>query len=101
MKFLCAREQTLISADLQEELAGILATYERRGYFDEVLALMEAGLSLERAHVSHLRQDKKKQLMLIHMNRWVSLLSCRSFIASIGQRNVRDYFSRSESLLIY
>ena len=34
-----------------EELAGVLAAYERRGYFDEVLALMEAGLSLERAHM--------------------------------------------------
>ena len=34
-----------------EELTGILTTYERRGYFDEVLALMEAGLSLEHAHM--------------------------------------------------
>ncbi|KAH8116430.1 clathrin heavy chain [Phellopilus nigrolimitatus] len=34
-----------------EELAGVLQSYERRGYFDEVLALMEAGLSLERAHM--------------------------------------------------
>ena len=25
--------------------------YERLGYFDEVLSLLEAGLSLERAHV--------------------------------------------------
>ena len=34
-----------------EELTGILTTYERHGYFDEVLVLMEAGLSLERAHM--------------------------------------------------
>ncbi|EJD07554.1 clathrin heavy chain [Fomitiporia mediterranea MF3/22] len=34
-----------------EELPGILQTYERHGYFDEVLALMEAALSLERAHM--------------------------------------------------
>lgn len=30
----------------------MLQSYERRGYFDELLTLMEAGLSLERAHVS-------------------------------------------------
>ena len=34
-----------------EELAGVVSSYERRGYFDEILGLMEAGLSLERAHV--------------------------------------------------
>ena len=37
---------------MQEELQGVLQSYERRGYFDEVISLMEAGLSLERAHVS-------------------------------------------------
>jgi hypothetical protein len=37
---------------LQEELQSILRSYEHRGYFDEVLALLEAGLSLERAHAS-------------------------------------------------
>lgn len=34
-----------------EELPALIQTYERRGYFDEVLTLLEAGLSLERAHV--------------------------------------------------
>ncbi|EIW79173.1 clathrin heavy chain 1 [Coniophora puteana RWD-64-598 SS2] len=34
-----------------EELPGIVASYERRGHFDEVLALLEAALSLERAHM--------------------------------------------------
>lgn len=29
----------------------MIAIYERRGYFDEILSLLEAGLSLERAHV--------------------------------------------------
>ena len=37
----------------QEELAALLAMYERRGFFDEVISLLEAGLSLERAHVCH------------------------------------------------
>lgn len=36
-----------------EELPKLLQTYERRGHFDEVLSLLEAALSLERAHVSH------------------------------------------------
>lgn len=35
-----------------EELPALVQSYERRGYFDEVLSLLEAGLSLERAHVS-------------------------------------------------
>ena len=30
----------------------MLKSYERYGYFDEVLSLLEAALSLERAHVS-------------------------------------------------
>jgi len=35
----------------QEELPTLLTIYERRGHFGEVLSLLEAGLSLERAHV--------------------------------------------------
>ncbi|QRW17148.1 Clathrin [Rhizoctonia solani] len=34
-----------------EELPGLIKRYEKRGYFDEVLQLLEAGLSLERAHM--------------------------------------------------
>ncbi|THH32376.1 hypothetical protein EUX98_g1821 [Antrodiella citrinella] len=34
-----------------EELPAIVQLYERRGHFDEVLSLLEAGLSLERAHM--------------------------------------------------
>ncbi|KAF7798005.1 hypothetical protein EIP86_009215 [Pleurotus ostreatoroseus] len=34
-----------------EELPAIVQSYERRGHFDEILALLEAGLSLERAHM--------------------------------------------------
>ncbi|KAH9888911.1 clathrin heavy chain [Cubamyces lactineus] len=34
-----------------EELPALVQMYERRGYFDEVLSLLEAGLSLERAHM--------------------------------------------------
>jgi clathrin heavy chain len=41
---------------LQEELPGILKLYEYDGHFDEVISLLEAGLSLERAHVSFRRR---------------------------------------------
>lgn len=34
-----------------EELHATILMYERPGYFDEVLSLLEGGLSLERAHV--------------------------------------------------
>lgn len=39
-----------------EELPALLSLYERNGYFDEIISLMEGGLGLERAHmVSSLR----------------------------------------------
>jgi len=34
-----------------EELPALLSLYERNGYFDEIIALMEGGLGLERAHM--------------------------------------------------
>ena len=33
-----------------EELQGLVKQYEKEGYFDELIALLEAGLGLERAH---------------------------------------------------
>jgi len=35
----------------QEELAVLIQMYERRGHFEEIISLLEAGLSLERAHM--------------------------------------------------
>jgi clathrin heavy chain len=34
-----------------EELTDLVKTYERNGYFDELISLLEAGLGLERAHM--------------------------------------------------
>lgn len=34
-----------------EELQSLISLYERNGYFDELISLMEAGLGLERAHM--------------------------------------------------
>ena len=36
---------------LQEELSALIQLYERRGHFEEIIGLLEAGLSLERAHM--------------------------------------------------
>jgi hypothetical protein len=71
--------------DVQEELPALLQIYERRGHFDEVLSLLEAGLSLERAHVCH------KYNFLPYPNvtrRWGSSRSYRSYTANTGQPNV-------------
>jgi clathrin heavy chain len=38
-----------------EELPALIQGYERRGNFDEIISLLEAGLSLERAHVRSFR----------------------------------------------
>ena len=35
----------------QEELGALIQMYERRGHFEEIINLLEAGLSLERAHM--------------------------------------------------
>jgi clathrin heavy chain len=37
-----------------EELAELVKQYERNGYFDELISLLEAGLGLERAHMGKL-----------------------------------------------
>jgi hypothetical protein len=34
-----------------EELPALLSLYERNGYFDEIIHLMEGGVGLERAHM--------------------------------------------------
>ncbi|KAF8327169.1 clathrin heavy chain 1 [Cantharellus anzutake] len=41
----------LICLPYQEELSAVLKLYEHNGYFNEVLSLLEGGLSLERAHM--------------------------------------------------
>lgn len=34
-----------------EELPTLIKLYEKNGYFDELISLLEAGLGLERAHM--------------------------------------------------
>jgi len=70
------RTSKLWSRSLQNAL---LATYECCGHFDEVLSLLEAGLSLERAHVS------VSLFITLHvafalLDRWVCSWSCPPLI---------------------
>jgi hypothetical protein len=81
---------------LQEELPGLLATYERRGHFDEVLSLLEAGLSLERAHVGI--SNIVYLLSLMFLFRWVSSLNSRYCIANTDLENVSGWFYCSARL---
>ena len=47
--------------------------YERRGFFDEILALLEAGLSLERAHVCTIATDDRRRLTFLQMGIFTEL----------------------------
>jgi hypothetical protein len=40
-----------MTVSIQEELNTLIQMYERRGHFEEIVSLLEAGLSLERAHM--------------------------------------------------
>lgn len=47
----CRVFQELTNEVHAEELPALLSLYERNGYFDEIISLMEGGLGLERAHM--------------------------------------------------
>jgi len=69
-----------------EELPALIQTYERRGYFEEILSLLEAGLSLERAHVCFFPFDLDSPWLIVC--RWVFSLSLQPCTASTSLRNV-------------
>ena len=69
-------------------MQAIIRSYEQKGYFDEVLALLEAGLSLERAHVSGICLWIIFILMIDV--RWVSSRSFPYYIANIDPKNVSE-----------
>jgi len=70
-----------------EELSALIQTYERRGYFDEILSLLEAGLSLERAHVCFFFPFDLNSSWLM-VCRWVFSPSLQPCTASTSLRNV-------------
>ncbi|KZT27788.1 clathrin heavy chain 1 [Neolentinus lepideus HHB14362 ss-1] len=64
-----------------EELPALVALYERKGHFDEVLALLEAALSLERAHMgiftelSILYSKYRPEKLMEHLKLFVSRIN--------------------------
>ncbi|TFY72317.1 hypothetical protein EVG20_g697 [Dentipellis fragilis] len=64
-----------------EELPALIQSYERRGYFDEILSLLEAGLSLERAHMgiftelASLYSKYKPEKLMEHLKLFVSRIN--------------------------
>ncbi|KAI0091788.1 clathrin heavy chain [Irpex rosettiformis] len=64
-----------------EELPAIVQAYERKGHFDEILSLLEAGLSLERAHMgiftelAVLYSKYRPEKLLEHLKLFVSRIN--------------------------
>lgn len=64
-----------------EELPALVQLYERRGHFEEVLSLLEAALSLERAHMgiftelAVLYSKYKPEKMMEHLKLFVSRIN--------------------------
>ncbi|KAF8518034.1 hypothetical protein BU17DRAFT_76299 [Hysterangium stoloniferum] len=64
-----------------DELQGIIREYETRGYFDEIMTLLEAGLSLERAHMgiftelSVLYSKYRPEKLMEHLKLFVSRIN--------------------------
>ena len=69
-----------------DELDELIASYERHGHFDEVMAVMEAGLSLERAHMGIftelgvLYSKYKDEKLMEHIKLFWSRLNIRKMI---------------------
>lgn len=64
-----------------EELAGLIQGYERRGHFKEIISLLEAALSLERAHMgiftelSILYSKYRPEKLMEHLKLFVSRIN--------------------------
>ncbi|KZT09895.1 clathrin heavy chain 1 [Laetiporus sulphureus 93-53] len=64
-----------------EELSALVRAYERRGHFEEILVLLEAALSLERAHMgiftelSVLYSKYKPEKLMEHLKLFVSRIN--------------------------
>ena len=69
-----------------DELEELVSTYERHGYFDEVIAVMEAGLGLERAHMGIFTElgilycKYKENKLMEHIKLFWSRLNVRKMI---------------------
>ncbi|KAF8920783.1 clathrin heavy chain 1 [Mucidula mucida] len=77
-----------------EELSGLLTMYERRGYFEEIISLLEAGLSLERAHMgiftelAILLSKYKPSKLMEHLKLFVSRINIPKVIKATEQAHL-------------
>lgn len=77
-----------------EELPGLIRLYEERGYFEEVISLMEAGLGLERAHMAFytelaiLYAKYKPERMMEHLKLFWGRLNMAKVIRACDQMHL-------------
>lgn len=77
-----------------EELNALIQIYERRGHFDELLSLLEAGLSLERAHMgiftelSILYSKYRPEKLMEHLKLFVSRINIPKVIKAAEQAHL-------------
>jgi clathrin heavy chain len=77
-----------------EELPALVQIYERRGHFEEIVALLEAGLSLERAHMgiftelSILLSKYKPAKLMEHLKLFVSRINIPKVIKAVEKAHL-------------
>ncbi|KAE9393463.1 clathrin heavy chain [Gymnopus androsaceus JB14] len=77
-----------------EELGGLVVMYERRGYFEEIIGLLEAGLSLERAHMgiftelSILLSKYKPAKLMEHLRLFVARINIPKVIRAVEKAHL-------------
>jgi clathrin heavy chain len=74
-----------------DELESLIAVYEQHGFFDEVIALMESGLNLERAHMGIFTElgilyaKFRPEKLMEHIKLFWSKLNIRKLLSSCEQ----------------
>ncbi|KAI9281895.1 hypothetical protein BY458DRAFT_498367 [Sporodiniella umbellata] len=69
-----------------EELDDLVKTYEKNGYFDEIIELLEASLGSERAHMAMftelaiLYSKYKPESMMAHLNKYIARINISKVI---------------------
>jgi len=77
-----------------EELLALVQMYERRGHFEEIINLLEAGLSLERAHMgiftelSILLSKYKPAKLMEHLKLFVSRINIPKVIKAVERAHL-------------
>jgi clathrin heavy chain len=77
-----------------EELGALVTMYEHRGYFEEIIGLLEAGLSLERAHMgiftelAILLSKYKPAKLMEHLRLFVARINIPKVLRAVEQANL-------------